>query len=153
LIWIIFGGCGLRYDWCMTAAVETTPLQGSEAGPRVLIVDDDALLRESLARALSDRGYETLTAADGEEASSLLGSGAVALVITDIYLGTGDGFALIKALRNRSQSLPIIAMSGDRLDVDVFGTARALGADATLLKPFFVSELNAVIERLLHLDQ
>jgi DNA-binding response OmpR family regulator len=109
-------------------------------------------LRESLARALSDRGYETLTAADGEEANSLLRDGGVALLVTDIYLGRGDGFALIKALRSQGRSLPIIAMSGDRLDVDVFGTARALGADATLLKPFFVSELIAVIERLLDLD-
>ena len=133
----------------MTAAVETAPVERSEPGPRILIVDDDALLRESVARALSDRGYEVLTAADGEEANNLLGDGGVALMITDIYLGNSDGFALIKALRSQGRSLPIIAMSGDRIGVDVFGTARALGANATLLKPFFVSELTAVIERLL----
>lgn len=136
----------------MTAAVETLPVEGSEAGPRILIVDDDALMRESLARVLSDRGYPTLTAADEEEASNLLRDRTVALLITDIYLGKGDGFALIKALRGQGQSLPIIAMSGDRPGVDVFGTARALGADATLLKPFFASELTAVIEHLLKLD-
>jgi two-component system, OmpR family, response regulator len=133
----------------MTAAVETSPVQRSEAGPRILIVDDDPLMRESLAHVLSDRGYEVLTAADGEEAGSLLRDGPVALVITDIYLGKGDGFALIKALRSQGQSFPIIAMSGDRPGVDVFGMARAVGADATLLKPFFPSELNALIERLL----
>jgi DNA-binding response OmpR family regulator len=137
----------------MTVAVEITPVKGSETGLRILIVDDDALLRESLARALSDRGYDTLTAADVEEANSVLRDGTVALLITDIYLGKGDGFALITALRSQGQLLPIIAMSGDRLDVDVFGTARALGANATLLKPFFLSELNAVIERLLGLDE
>jgi CheY-like chemotaxis protein len=129
--------------------VETSPVEGSEAGPRILIVDDDALMRESLVHILSDRGYQTLTAADGEEASGLLRDGAVALLITDIYMEKGDGFALIKALRGQARSLPIIAMSGDRLGVDVFGTARALGADATLLKPFFASELTAAIERLL----
>jgi CheY-like chemotaxis protein len=133
----------------MTAAVETSPVEGSEAGPRILIVDDDALMRESLVHILSDRGYQTLTAADGEEATGLLRDGAVALLITDIYMEKGDGFALIKALRGQARSLPIIAMSGDRLGVDVFGTARALGADATLLKPFFASELTAAIERLL----
>jgi two-component system, NarL family, capsular synthesis sensor histidine kinase RcsC len=73
----------------------------------------------------------------------------IAALVTDIYMGGGDGFVLISALRDQGRTLPIIAMSGGKVGLDVLGFARKLGADATLAKPFRSRDLIALLERLL----
>ncbi len=112
--------------------------------PLILIVDDELLIRESLADVLSERGYETVTAAEGEEALALYESRDVAAVVTDMYMGGSDGFVLINALRSRGETVPIIVMSGGQPEL-----AKSLGADATLTKPFRPRQLESLLERLL----
>ena len=112
--------------------------------PLILIVDDELLIRESLADALTESGYETLTAAEGEEALDLYHSRDVAAVVTDMYMGGSDGFVLINALRSRGETVPIIVMSGGRPEL-----AKTLGADATLTKPFRPRQLERLLETLL----
>jgi len=112
--------------------------------PLILIVDDELLIRESLADTLTDVGYETLTAASGEEALALFESHRVAAVVTDMYMGGSDGFVLINALRKRAKPVPIIVMSGGQPAL-----AKQLGADATLTKPFRPRDLLRVLDRLL----
>ena len=112
--------------------------------PLILIVDDELLIRESLADTLSDSGYETLTAAEGEEALVLFETHRVAAVVTDMYMGGSDGFVLINALRDRGARVPIIVMSGGQPQL-----ARTLGADATLTKPFRPRDLLRLLDRLL----
>jgi CheY-like chemotaxis protein len=112
--------------------------------PLILIVDDELLIRESLADALNESGYETLTAAAGEEALELYDSRAVAAIVTDMYMGGSDGFVLINALRERGETVPIIVMSGGAPEL-----ARTLGADATLTKPFRPLQLEQLLDDLL----
>jgi DNA-binding response OmpR family regulator len=112
--------------------------------PLILIVDDELLIRESLADALTESGYETLTAAEGEEALELYESRDVAAIVTDMYMGGSDGFVLIHALRTRSETVPIIVMSGGQPEL-----ARSIGADATLAKPFRPHQLMSMLDTLL----
>ena len=112
--------------------------------PLILIVDDELLIRESLADALTEIGYETLTAAEGEEALELYATRNVAAIVTDMYMGGSDGFVLINALRTRGESVPIIVMSGGQPEL-----ARKLGADATLTKPFRPRQLMQMLDSLL----
>jgi DNA-binding response OmpR family regulator len=117
--------------------------------PLILIVDDELLIRESVANALDHGGYQTLTAAGGEEALELYQAHNVAAVVTDIYMGGSDGFTLINALRGRGATLPIVVMSGGTLGIARLGLAKRIGADATLEKPFKGRELERLLERLL----
>lgn len=112
--------------------------------PLILIVDDELLIRESLADALADSGYETLTAAAGEEALELYETREVAAIVTDMFMGGSDGFVLIHALRTRGETVPIIVMSGGQPEL-----ARTLGADATLTKPFRPRALTQMLDTLL----
>ncbi|GAB2176200.1 response regulator [Dongia sp. agr-C8] len=112
--------------------------------PLILIVDDELLVRESLADALAERGYETLTAAEGEEALALYETRDVAAIVTDMYMGGSDGFVLINALRSRGETVPIIVISGGQPEL-----ARKLGADATLTKPFRPRQLESLLDSLL----
>ncbi|WP_395016120.1 response regulator transcription factor [Dongia sp.] len=112
--------------------------------PLILIVDDELLIRESLAEALAESGYETLTAAEGEEALALFEARNVAAIVTDMYMGGSDGFVLINALRSRGETVPIIVMSGGQPEL-----ARTLGADATLTKPFRARQLESLLDSLL----
>jgi CheY-like chemotaxis protein len=116
--------------------------------PLVLIVDDELLIRESLSDFLISCGYQTLTAAAGEDALELYETRDVAAIVTDIHMGGMDGYVLISAVRGRGGSVPIIAMSGGRLGQDVLGLATKLGADATLAKPFKPRTLEGLLERL-----
>jgi CheY-like chemotaxis protein len=117
--------------------------------PLVLIVDDELLIREALSDFLTSCGYETLTAAAGEDALALFETRTVAAIVTDIHMGGMDGCVLISAVRGRGESVPIIAMSGGRLGQDVLGLATRLGADATLAKPFRPHALEGLLDKLL----
>ncbi len=112
--------------------------------PLILIVDDELLIRESLADALNESGYETLTAAAGEEALELYETRNVDAIVTDMYMGGSDGFVLINALRMRGETVPIIVMSGGAPEL-----AKELGADATLTKPFRPQQLERLLDKLL----
>ncbi len=108
---------------------------------RILVIDDDAGIRESLARELRFAGYEVRVAADGAEAERLARSQPPDLVLTDLAMPGQDGFALIASLREWTR-LPIVVVSVRGGDLD---KVRALdgGADDYVTKPFSVGELLA----------
>jgi CheY-like chemotaxis protein len=83
-------------------------------GATLLVVDDDVGLRAILARALTEAGYQVLTAADGEEALALAGAlaGQLGLVITDIRMPVMDGFTLADHLAHLSAPPPVLFISG-----------------------------------------
>ena len=81
---------------------------------RILVVDDDAAIRDSLAVALADSSTEIVVAESAERALSLLGAGgahAVDVVLTDVRMGGLDGVALLRLLRERAPDIDVVLMT------------------------------------------
>jgi two-component system KDP operon response regulator KdpE len=113
----------------------------------LLVIDDDAAIRETLARELSLAGYETVTAADGEEGKDLFVRHSPDLVITDLAMPRADGMAVIAAVRRsergeRGERTPVIVLSVRGEEEDKV-RALDLGADDYVTKPFSLRELLA----------
>lgn len=80
---------------------------------RLLVVDDDASIREVSAAVLTEEGYHVLTANDGMHALEVLPQFGPDLVITDLRMPRMTGFELLTVIRERFPRLPVIAVSGD----------------------------------------
>ena len=78
---------------------------------QVLIVDDNASVRDSLALFLKISGYEVSTAANGLEALALLKRGIPSVLLSDLYMPEMSGFELLAIVRQRFPKLPLVAMS------------------------------------------
>ena len=116
---------------------------------RVLVVDDDASLREALRRALSLEGYEVELAADGVEALGFFHDERPPpdAVVLDVLMPTLDGWETCRAIRLRS-SVPVLMLTArDAIEDRVDGLDA--GADDYLVKPFALSELFARLRALL----
>jgi two-component system chemotaxis response regulator CheY len=115
---------------------------------RILVIDDDAGVRETIRQTLDGHPYEVISAENGERGLSVCRSTPPDLVITDIVMPTMEGLQTIRELRRQRPALPIIAISagsrGGRHDF--LEIARQLGAWETLGKPFDPDELVARIE-------
>jgi len=115
---------------------------------RVLIVEDEFLIRLMLSESLADEGYEVEEASSGEQALGIvaLDPSAVDLVLTDIQLGAAmNGLELARELRALAAELPIIFMTG-RPELSTEGmTAR----DRIVAKPYLPSEICAIARELL----
>ena len=104
---------------------------------RLLLVEDDPLLRVTLAEVLDEAGFAVLEAEDAESALGLLAAhGDLALLLTDINLPGADGFALARAARRLRPGLPVVYASGRLTEPD---PRRALPDAPFLAKPFSVS--------------
>lgn len=100
---------------------------------RIIIIDDDDVLREILARMLTEAGHNVTATANGFEGVQAFRAEPADLILTDIMMPYG-GLPTIRVLRGEFPNLKIIAMSGGgqpRLDM-----AKGLGADRSLAKPF-----------------
>ena len=117
---------------------------------RVLVVDDSADMRESLRRLLAVEGFDAEAARDGQQALEVQRRRPAAVLITDIYMPRSDGIETIAAFRREFPRTKIIAMSGGGRVVKgaYLALAGALGADATLQKPFEFAALMQVFARL-----
>jgi two-component system OmpR family response regulator len=116
-------------------------------GPLVLIVDDDAHIREVIRFALAREGFETLEAPDGKRALELFESRKPALLVLDILMPEMDGAEVCRAVRARSD-VPIIFLSSKDEEVDrVVGLE--LGGDDYVTKPFSPRELVARVRAVL----
>lgn len=111
---------------------------------KVLIAEDDVLIREGLAEILEKEGYQVVQAADGEQALALHASETPQFVCLDIMMPGCSGYDVCRILRQRDQQLPIIFISAKSEEIDkVLGLE--LGADDFILKPFGVREVVARI--------
>jgi DNA-binding response OmpR family regulator len=111
---------------------------------KILVVEDDLVLRETLAYNLDKEGYEVCTAEDGTRAVALAEEEAPDLVLLDIMLPGIDGFEVCRILRQESNA-PIIMLTARDDEVDkVVGLE--VGADDYLTKPFSMRELLARIK-------
>jgi two-component system, OmpR family, KDP operon response regulator KdpE len=109
--------------------------------PVVLIVDDDPSIRESLSGELRAAGFDAVMASDGRGGLAAFRLHVPEILLTDLAMPSGDGFALIAAVRRFSRT-PIIVLSVRGSDVDKV-RALDLGADDFVTKPFSVAELLA----------
>jgi len=107
---------------------------------RVLVIEDNADLRDYLRQALKLEGYDVLSARNGKEALGMLDGVPYDAVVTDLFMPEMDGIETIAALRRRLPQARIIAISG-RPGVDYLTVARELGVKHTLRKPFEIDEL------------
>ena len=115
---------------------------------RVLIVEDDKALRESIASQLKDAGFNVDAAADGEEGLYCGREYALDLAIVDLGLPKLPGLELIRKLRAESKSYPILILTArDRWQDKVEGLQS--GADDYVAKPFHFEELLARVQALL----
>jgi YesN/AraC family two-component response regulator len=112
----------------------------------VLVVDDEAMLRDLLARILGREGYLVDTAANGEEALEKLRQNRYHLMVTDIKMPRLNGFELLKIAKKEYPEMGVIMMTafGDSFSVK---DALLLGADEYITKPFKSFEINLIVER------
>jgi two-component system OmpR family response regulator len=118
----------------------------------VMIIDDEAGVRELLGDALKLAGFETVTAADAMVAQTLLRSTKPDLLIVDINMPMMDGFEFIERIRSNGDNTPALMLSarGDRADVT---RGLTLGADDYVTKPFGLEELVLRIKAILRRSQ
>jgi two-component system response regulator AtoC len=102
---------------------------------RILIVDDEASIRDSLLEALTTEGYITESAETGEEALAKCHGSEFDLVVTDLRLPGVSGLEILQALRNQNRQTPVIMMTAYG-DVDTAVSAMRLGAYDFIPKPF-----------------
>ncbi len=115
---------------------------------RLLIVEDDRGVRESLARALQYEGYEVATAADGREAMKMVRQGGLDAMVLDVMMPELDGLEVARKLRLEGQRIPILMLTA-RHEISDRVAGLEAGADDYLVKPFALDELLARLMALL----
>jgi two-component system, OmpR family, response regulator MprA len=121
-------------------------------GGRLLVVDDDPDVRDSLERALRLAGYAVTTAVHGADALDRLARAPVDLIVLDVLMPMVDGFEACRMLRQRGDATPVLVLTA-RDTVDDRVTGLEAGADDYLVKPFALRELLARIRALLRRSQ
>lgn len=131
--------------------MQQTP--GVTESDAVLVVEDDAALRDVLARGLREEGFSVVCARDGSSAMALAGGDTVfAAAVLDIGLPDSDGRDLCQALRARGWDAPVLFLTAaDRLVDRLSGFAA--GGDDYLVKPFHLAELVARLRALVRRPQ
>ena len=133
------------------------PVDGSAlpARLRILVIDDEVVIRTMLRRQLEQAGYAVIDAPDGQVALAAARHQPPDIVLTDIFMPEKDGIEVIREIRSRWSKCIIIAMTGGS-PVDPSGSivkpaALLLGADRILLKPFNQQTLLSAIKDTLSL--
>ena len=115
---------------------------------RILIVEDEGTLRESLKRVLSREGYVVDAVDSSESAIAVIGQKAFDLVVTDIILPGISGMELLKKCREKNPTLIVIIITA-YATIEAAVEAIRAGAFEYLVKPIIHEELKAVIEKAL----
>jgi DNA-binding response OmpR family regulator len=117
----------------------------------ILVVDDDAPLRNFVTLALEKKGYRVASAVDGRRAGEAMKRAQFDVVITDLLMPDCDGLELITQVRRGYPAMRIIAMSGGgRIAREQYlRLAKGMGAHVLLAKPFMPVELFAAVDSVL----
>ena len=118
---------------------------------RVLVIDDDPAMRGTMRRILEREGYDVREAGDGAEGLRVFQADPADVVVTDLIMPDKEGIETIMELREQWPDVRILAVSGGGV-VGADGQladAEALGADASLGKPFTVEQLREAVAALL----
>ena len=119
--------------------------------PRIVVIDDEQPIREMLRQYLSGKGFEVLTASNGEEGLKIVSKQSVDLVITDLIMPDKEGLETIIELKSMWPEAKVIAISGGGINKpeDYLETARTLGAAEVLAKPFNNSDLLRAVRKVI----
>ena len=135
--------------WPIAASAERMAVQPPPETRTVLVIDDEDLVRDVVARMIEDLGYGAVAAADGATGLAIVDQRAIDLVLVDMTMPRMSGADVILALRAKHPAIPIVLCSG--FDRDGRG---AVKADAYLPKPFRIEALEQTLaKRLLHQPQ
>lgn len=118
----------------------------------ILLVEDDTLLADGLARSLRHSGYVVDIACDGTSADRLLETGTFDLAILDLGLPGLDGSTVLQMLRQRKQATPVLILSA-RMELEERVRLLNLGADDYMVKPVALVELEARVRALIRRTQ
>ena len=125
---------------------------------RILVIEDQDLVRATLKSVLEGAGHSIAVAADGVEGLQQFRQAQFALVICDVFMPRKDGLATLQELRTIAGEVPVIMISGgsmrplragDARNLDYLQLAMELGATQTLAKPFNTRELTSLIDEVL----
>ena len=120
------------------------------AAVRVLVVDDDAAIRQFIQIALEGSGYEVATAEDGQEALAAVRAAPPRVILLDMRMPIMDGWAFTRAYRETPPPhAPIVVLTAAR---DAGEYASDVNADAFLAKPFNLRELLGLVGRLVRAE-
>ena len=117
----------------------------TDAKPRVLVVDDDALIRMNTCDMLDELEFASIEAGTGEEALTILGAHPVVVMIADLELPGMSGEKLVQRVRALHPELRIIVATGH--SADRFADSSAFAGITFLAKPFDLPELRRAIEQ------
>ena len=114
---------------------------------KILLVDDNTVVRDMLVDLVASLGYRADAAASGAEALELFDKGRYGMVLTDLLMPGMSGWDVLAALRQRDPNIPVVIVTGS----PVVGDPRAFQPGvAVLKKPVDVTALDATIKRMLH---
>ena len=143
-------GNGARFQVMLPAAMTPTRQAAvtEPTGTRtVLVIDDEDLVREVVARMIEDLGYAAITAADGLAGLAVIDRQTIDAVLVDLTMPAMSGLDVISAVRARQPSLPVVLCSGYARG----GTRNVVHADAYLPKPFRLEALEQTLTKILGL--
>jgi CheY-like chemotaxis protein len=132
-----------RYDRCVVVG------DSGGSGPRVLVVDDDPVIRSTVAELLTDEGYRVQQAGDGAEALEIIRVAAPDAIVLDLMMPVLDGWAFVDHCRGEPgcADVPIVVMSATHALHETAQRLHAMGVRAVLAKPFDVDALIAIVQR------
>ena len=139
-VWAGFGGGG---DAPGIRPASSAGKAGERAGSRVLVVDDDPSILETVTSILTSEGFQVMAARGGKEALSLLQSWHPTLVLLDMRMPIMDGWAVARAIQEFGSKVPIIVMTAAE---SAKRWADEIGAAGHLAKPFGLDELIECVE-------
>jgi CheY-like chemotaxis protein len=125
---------------------------------RILVIEDQEMLRATIRTVLEGAGHQIALAADGADGLQQLQRSDFALVLCDVFMPNKDGIATLTELRRSGAKVPVIMMSGgtprrlragDPDDMDYLQLASQLGATRTVAKPFNARELRTLVDEVL----
>ena len=108
---------------------------------KILIIEDDAILRKVLALGLKTAGYELLTAANGEEAIPLVQQEKPDIIMADLHMPVMDGLRFLRWIRGEAAiTIPVVVFTGS-IKEDILREAKEAGATVILRKPVKTAKL------------
>jgi DNA-binding response OmpR family regulator len=126
--------------------------------PRILVIDDDDMVRSTIKAILERAGHEVTLAVDGEDGLRQFQRQGCDLVVCDIFMPNKEGIATLRELRHLDAAVPVITMTGGSPSAgrtgpsayaDYLNMSTLLGATRTIHKPFRASELIALVQECL----